>query len=108
LRIEFPGAIYHLTSRGDRREAIYADDTDRVSFLNVLSQVCRRFDVSVLAYCLRCNHYQLLLCTQAANLCLLMRHLTGVFTQAFNRRHRLVGHLFRGASRPSWLTAMST
>jgi REP element-mobilizing transposase RayT len=96
LRIEFPGAIYHLTSRGDRREAIYADDTDRVSFLNVLSQACRRFDASVLAYCLMSNHYHLVLCTRAANLSLLMRHLNGVYTQAFNRRHRLVGHLFQG------------
>lgn len=96
LRIEFPGAVYHLTSRGDRREDIYADDADRAVFLNVLEQACRRFDASVLAYCLMTNHYHLVLCTRRANLSLLMRHLNGVYTQAFNRRHLKVGHLFQG------------
>ena len=96
LRIEFPGAVYHLTSRGDRREPIFADDEDRESFLDVLAQAMARFDAQVLAFCLMGNHYHLVVHTRQANLSRLMRHLNGVYTQAFNRRHGLVGHLFQG------------
>jgi putative transposase len=96
LRIEFPGAIYHVTSRGDRREAIYRDDADRLAYLDVLAQALERFDAEVLAYCLMGNHYHLVLHTRAANLSRLMRHLNGVYTQRFNRRHGLVGHLLQG------------
>lgn len=96
LRIEFPGAIYHVTSRGDRREPIFADDGDRVAILAVLEQSMRRFDAQVLSYCLMGNHYHLVLHTRQANLSLLMRHLNGVYTQAYNRRHGKVGHVFQG------------
>jgi putative transposase len=96
LRIEFEGAIYHVTSRGDRREPIYRDDVDRTSHLTVLAQSMERFDAQVLAYCLMDNHFHLVLHTRSANLSRLMRHLNGVYTQAFNRRHNLVGHLFQG------------
>ena len=96
LRIEFPGAVYHVTSRGDRREPIYRDDADRVTQLAVLAEATSRFDASVLAYCLMGNHYHLVLCTRSGALSRLMRHLNGVYTQAFNRRHGLVGHLFQG------------
>jgi REP element-mobilizing transposase RayT len=96
LRIEFPGAVFHITSRGDRREPIYRDDADRVTQLAVLDEATLRFDVSVLAYCLMGNHYHLVLCTRSGALSRLMRHLNGVYTQAFNRRHGLVGHLFQG------------
>jgi putative transposase len=96
LRLEFPGAIYHVTSRGDRREPIYRDDQDRAAHLEVLAQALQRFDAQVLAYCLMGNHYHLVLHTRAANLSRLMRHLNGVYTQRFNRRHGLVGHLFQG------------
>jgi putative transposase len=96
LRIEFEGAIYHVTSRGDRREPIYRDDVDRTAHLAVLAQAMARFDAQVLAYCLMDNHYHLVLHTRSANLSRLMRHLNGVYTQAFNRRHNLVGHLFQG------------
>ena len=96
LRIEFPGAAYHVTSRGDRREAIYGGDEDRTLFLDVLAQATERFHAKVLAYCLMGNHYHLVLQTRDANLSLLMRHLNGVYTQAFNRRHGLTGHLFQG------------
>jgi putative transposase len=96
LRIEFPGAVYHVTSRGDRREPIYRDDVDRLSQLAVLAQAMDRFDAQVLAYCLMGNHYHLVLYTRAANLSRLMRQVNGVYTQAFNRRHGLVGHLFQG------------
>jgi len=96
LRLEFPGAVYHVTSRGDRREPIYVDDVDRAEHLAVLAQAAERFDAQVLAYCQMGNHYHLVLHTRQANLSRFMRHLNGVYTQAFNRRHGLVGHLFQG------------
>jgi REP element-mobilizing transposase RayT len=96
LRIEFAGAVYHVTSRGDRREAIYIDDMDRAGQLAVIEQAMERFEAQVLAYCLMDNHYHLVIHTRAANLSRLMRHLNGVYTQRFNRRHGLVGHLFQG------------
>ena len=96
LRIEFPGALYHVTSRGDRREAIFIDDADRQSLLAVLEQAMDRFDAVVLAYCLMGNHYHFVMHTRRANLSRLMRHFNGVYTQDFNRRHGKVGHLFQG------------
>ena len=85
LRIEFPGAVYHVTSRGDRREPIFVDDHDRLGFLDVVAQALSRFDAEILAYCLMGNHYHFVLHTRRANLSLLMRHINGVYTQAFNR-----------------------
>ena len=96
LRIEFPGAVYHVTSRGDRREPIFVDDRDRHDFLDVVAQALSRFDAQILAYCLMGNHYHFVLHTRRANLSLLMRHINGVYTQAFNRQHNKVGHLFQG------------
>jgi putative transposase len=96
LRIEFPGAIYHVTARGDRREDIYRDDADRHAHINVLAQAMDRFDGQLLAYCQMGNHFHLVLHTRQANLSRLMRHVNGVYTQRFNRRHGLVGHLFQG------------
>jgi REP element-mobilizing transposase RayT len=96
LRLEFPNAIYHVTSRGDRREPIYRSDQDRLDHLEVIAQAMERFDAQVLAYCLMGNHYHLVLHTRQANLSRLMRHINGVYTQNFNRRHALVGHLFQG------------
>lgn len=96
LRIEFAGAVYHVTSRGDRREPIYRDDTDRVNHLQVISDAMERFDACALAYCLMGNHFHLVLQTRAANLSRLMRHINGVYTQRFNRRHGMTGHLLQG------------
>jgi putative transposase len=96
LRIEFPNAIYHVTSRGDRREDIFVDDEDRQTLLRVVAQGMDRFNAQVLAYCLMGNHYHFVLHTHEANLSRLMRHVNGVYTQAFNRRHGTVGHLFQG------------
>jgi len=96
LRIEFPNAIYHVTSRGDRREPIYRDDFDRRAHIGVIAQAMDRFDAQVLAFCQMGNHYHLVLHTRAANLSRLMRHVNGVYTQAYNRRHVQVGHLFQG------------
>ncbi len=96
LRIEFPGAVYHVTSRGDRREPIVLGDEDREDLLGVLGQALHRFDACALAWCLMDNHYHFVLHTRQPNLSLLMRHINGVYTQRFNRRHGKVGHLFQG------------
>jgi putative transposase len=96
LRIEFPGAVYHVTSRGDRRESIFVDDEDRVALLAVVGQGLERFDARMLAFCLMGNHYHFVVHTRRANLSLLMRHINGVYSQRFNRRHGLVGHLLQG------------
>ena len=96
LRLEFPEALYHITSRGDRRESIFDDDDDRLAFLHILSEVVERFNWLCYAWCLMSNHYHLLIQTPDGNLSKGMRQLNGVFTQTSNRRHRRVGHLFQG------------
>lgn len=96
LRLEFSGALYHVTARGDRREDIYADDEDRHVFLLTLGRVVADFNWVCHAFCLMGNHYHLVVETPDANLSKGMRQLNGVYTQAFNRRHGLVGHLFQG------------
>lgn len=96
LRIEFPGAVYHVTSRGNARSDIFTDDSDRQIFLSVLGQTVKRFNWLCHAYCLMGNHYHLLIETPEGNLSAGMRHLNGVYTQAFNRIHHQDGHLFKG------------
>jgi REP element-mobilizing transposase RayT len=96
LRIEFAGALYHVTSRGDGREDIFLDDSDREQYLQVLSEVCERFNWVIHAYCLMSNHYHLLVETPDSNLAYGMRQLNGVYTQRFNRQHGRVGHVFQG------------
>src|SRR5258708_27167287 len=96
LRIEYSGALYHLTSRGNAQEDIFRDDADREAFLAVLAAVVERFEWRLYAYCLMDNHYHLMVETPKANLSLGMRHLNGVYTQRFNRRHGRTGHVFQG------------
>ncbi|MFT5117647.1 MAG: putative transposase [Kiritimatiellia bacterium] len=96
LRIEFAGALYHITSRGNGREDIYASDSDRQMWLEVFGEVCRRFNWVCHAYCLMGNHYHLLVETPESNLSLGMRQLNGVYTQRFNRSQNRVGHVFQG------------
>lgn len=96
LRIEFPGALYHVTSRGDRQEVIYEDDDDRKTFLSILGEVVKRWNWLCYVYCLMSNHYHLLIETPDGNLGKGMRQLNGVYTQRSNRRHERVGHLFQG------------
>ena len=96
LRIEFAGALYHITSRGDRREDIYENDTDREVFLSVFNDVCETYNWICHSYCLMSNHYHLLVETPDANLSRGMRQLNGVYTQAFNRAHGRIGHVFQG------------
>ena len=96
LRIEFPGGLYHVTSRGDRREAIYLDDADRQAWLILFAQVCQRYNWVCHAYCLMDNHFHIVVETAEANLSAGMRQLNGVYTQTHNRRHDRVGHVFQG------------
>jgi putative transposase len=96
LRIEIPGGVYHVTSRGDRREEIYHVDADRVLWLDVLAQCCERFNWAVHAWCQMGNHYHVVVETIEGNLSSGMRHLNGVFTQSINRRYQRAGHVFQG------------
>lgn len=96
LRVEFPGAVYHVTSRGNARKSIYLSDSDRYDFLKIVHRVVDRYHWLCHAYCLMGNHYHFLFETSEANLSNGMRQLNGVYTQSFNRRHDRVGHLFQG------------
>jgi putative transposase len=96
LRIEYPGAVYHSTSRGNARQAIFFDDADRRGFLEILARAVDRYNWLCHAYCLMDNHYHLLIETVDPTLSAGMRHLNGVYTQATNRRHVRPGHLLQG------------
>lgn len=96
LRIEFEGAVYHVTSRGNARDDIYLADGDREMFLDTLAHVVERFGWICHAYCLMGNHYHLMIETPQANLSRGMRQLNGIYTQRFNRKHQRVGHVFQG------------
>jgi REP-associated tyrosine transposase len=96
LRLQYPGAIYHVTARGNARQALVRDDSDRQRFVATVASMVAQYQVVCHAWVLMNNHYHLLLETPHANLSHALRHLNGVYTQAFNRRHRRVGHLFQG------------
>lgn len=96
LRIEFAGALYHVMARGDGQRSIFLDDDDRQAFLGNLARVCERVDWRVWAWCLMDNHFHLLVETIKPTLSRGMREVNGVYTQAFNRRHRRVGHVLQG------------
>ena len=94
--MQFPGAIYHVMSRGDRREAIFLNDVDRQDFLKTLAECCRKTDFQVHAYCLMSNHFHLILETPEPNLVDGMRWLLSTYTIRLNHRHKLFGHVFSG------------
>jgi REP element-mobilizing transposase RayT len=96
LRIELSGGVYHVTSRGGGREAIYWSDVDREAWLALLGRVCERFNWVCHAYCQMSNHYHLVLETPEGNLAQGMRQLNGVYTQTINRSRQRVGHVFQG------------
>ncbi len=96
LRLQFEHALYHVTSRGNARQAIVKTQADRQAFLDGLAQVVDRFGWRCHAYCLMNNHYHLLVETPFPNLSQGMRQLNGPYTQGYNRRHRRVGHVFQG------------
>jgi putative transposase len=96
LRLEVPGGVYHVMSRGNERRDIFLDDADRRRFLHTLRSVTERSGVLCHTYCLMGNHYHLLLETPDGNISQAIRQLNGVYAQSFNRRHGRVGHLFQG------------
>jgi REP element-mobilizing transposase RayT len=96
LRLQFPGAIYHVLSRGDRREDVFRDDADRDRFIVTLGEACAKTSWKVHAFCLMRNHFHLVIETPEANLVAGMKWLLGTYTMRFNRRHLLMGHLFSG------------
>lgn len=96
LRIEYAGALYHITSRGNAQEAIYRNDEDRKEFLTLLSNVNKRYNWYCHAYCLMDNHYHLLIETNSPTLSKGMKYLNGSYTQYFNRVHKRVGHVYQG------------
>ena len=96
LRLAYPGAVYHVTARGNAGQPIYLDDADRQRFVNLLSREVAQQGWRCYAYCLMENHYHLLFETPEANLVAGMRRLNGAYAQAFNRRHGRVGHLLQG------------
>ena len=91
LRIEFEGALYHITSRGNARQPIYLDNGDRFTFLDILSRTIERTSWICHAFCLMTNHYHLVLETPLANLSNGMRELNGNYTKSFNWRHQKIG-----------------
>lgn len=93
-RVQFEGAIYHLTARGNRRQAIFVDERDRELFLQFLTRVVRRFGWRCHAYCLMTNHYHLLVETPQPNLSVGMHLLNSTYAHRFNWRHGFTGHLF--------------
>lgn len=96
LRIEFAGAVYHVTARGNERKPIYRCDADRHRFLATLADIVEQFRILLHAYVLMNNHYHLLIETLEANLSRAIRELNGTYAQSFNRSHRRVGHLLQG------------
>jgi putative transposase len=96
LRMQYPGAIYHVMSRGDRREAIFVTDADYEMFIETLAEACAKTDWQVHAWCLMGNHFHLVIETPQPNLVAGMKWLLGTYTARFNRRHGKIGHLFAG------------
>jgi len=96
LRIQYPGAMYHLMSRGNRRDDIFLDDVDRHDFLKTLAEACQKTGWQVHAYCLMRNHYHLVLETPNANLVAGMAWLQSTYTIRLNHRHQLIGHVLSG------------
>jgi REP element-mobilizing transposase RayT len=94
IRVEHPGAVYHITSRGNRRKRIFNDDRDHERFLLYVAEAAQRFGWVITSYALMVNHFHLVLKTPRANLSRGMQWLNGKYAAYYNRRHRKVGHLF--------------
>ena len=105
LRIEYPGAWYLVMNRGRRAEEIFHDNTDYRMFVDLLEESAEMWNIRISAFCLMPTHYHMLLQTPDANLSRSMRHINGVYTQRFNRRHTCDGQLFRGRYKSILVTA---
>jgi REP element-mobilizing transposase RayT len=101
-RIQFPGAIYHVTARGNNRQDIFAGDDDRRLFLELLARAADRFRLDLFAFGLMTNHYHLFLRTWESNLAAAMKWLNAASTGHFNRRRHRSGHLFQGQYQSRW------
>ena len=98
-RLQYPGAVYHVMARGNRKSIIFHDDDDRVRFLHVISRAVARYVLRIIAYCLMPNHYHIVLETPGTNLSAAMQFINGVFAQGSNRCHGLTGHVFEARFR---------
>lgn len=107
LRIEYPGAYYHVYHRGIERRKIYQSAKDYALFLHLLEQSCTQFNFIIHAYCLMSNHYHLFIETPAGNLSRGLRHINGVYTQKYNHRYKRVGALFQGRYKAKLVDANS-
>ena len=96
LRIVYPGAYYHVTSRGNERKDVFMSQKDREQFLSYLESAVNRYDAVIHAYCLMSNHYHLILETPSGNLSKIMQHINGAYTNYFNLKRKRCGHLFQG------------
>jgi len=99
LRIEYPGALHHVMSRGDNKQGIFLNDHDRERFFDIYSDIVDRLGWATFAWCLMGNHFHLVVETPDPNLSEGMRLLNGIYTQYFNKNHGRVGHLFQGRFR---------
>jgi putative transposase len=95
-REEEAGAIHHVFARGNRRETVFVNDNDRMTYLAMLGAAARRCRWSCLSFCLMDNHFHLLIETPVPNLGIGMQRLQGAYAQTFNKRHTKVGHVFQG------------
>lgn len=96
LRIEYPGAFYHVTARGNEQKDVFKSRRDREQFLAYLESASERYGAVIHVYCLMGNHYHLLLETPTGNLAQIMRHIGGAYTTYFNIKRKRAGHLFQG------------
>jgi REP element-mobilizing transposase RayT len=96
IRIEYDGAFYHVMARGNQGQIVYADDYDRKQWLETLGEACEKTGWRVHAWVMMGNHYHLLLETPEANLVSGMKWFQGTYTQRYNARHEVFGHLFQG------------
>lgn len=99
LRIQYPGALYHVTSRGNERKTVFRNDTDRNKFLSYLQSAHEKYGAIIHCFCLLCNHYHILLETPRANLSQILHHINGAYTIYFNIKRKRSGHLFQGRFR---------
>ncbi|QGZ39451.1 REP element-mobilizing transposase RayT [Pseudoduganella flava] len=95
-RLQFPDALYHVTTRGNRRTNIFVDDRDRHIWLRILTETCAHFNLRIYSLCLMPNHVHFLVQTPEANISAALHRLNGVYAQKFNWRHGLTGHLLQG------------
>lgn len=96
LRIEYPGAFYHVTSRGNERKDVFKSQNDREKFLEYLKSATERYRAVIHVYCLMSTHYHIFLETPRGNLSQIMRHINGAYTTYYNVKRKRAGHLFQG------------